>query len=604
MKRALISVSNKSNLEYFTQSLVDLNFKILTTGGTYTKLQNFTSNNNLIKIEDYTGQAEVLDGRVKTLHPKIHAGILARKDQFDELKKLKFDPIDLVVANLYPFESVISSQNTSFNEAIENIDIGGVTLLRAAAKNSERVLVLSDPNDYNEALENLIDGTTEEQLNFRKMCATKAFIRTCEYDASISEYLSNGVYKTRIYEKEHDLKYGLNPHQSKSAIYSVRYPNNRPIIKDERFLEKVFHLGGGKLYQYPPKIEVLNGTPSYINILDAHNAYSVVRDLSMTLKQPAAASFKHTSPAGVAVAIPLSKIEKEAYHIEDDKFMNDLSVAFVRARNGDAKSSFGDFIGLSEVVDEETAKLIKKEVSDGIIAPGYSPAAFSILSKKKKGNYVIMRGNMNENYLEEFRELNGIAISQTPNFYQFGYDDINIVTKNTKLYNGAERDLIIANVALKYSQSNSVAFASNGQIIGLGCGQQNRVDCIKIAGRKALVWQILQRERHQLYANANANTNSNAEGFDKLKRQDIINAEFDFADKLADKLADNIRLDFDISMASDGFFPFTDSIKVAHKFGVKVILQPGGSLADKRVIEECDKLNIPMACSGVRIFTH
>lgn len=593
MKRALFSVSNKRGVIGLAEYLTKFhNYNILSTGGTFKTLCGTDSLAGRIQnIGEYIDYPEILGGRVKTLHPKIHGGILAREDQLEEIQTLDIDPISIVVSNLYPFEAVVGDSKSTHKEIIENIDIGGVTLLRGAAKNSERVLVLSDPEDYETAMELMSSGNDKEMQEFREECASKAFLKTCEYDAAISDYLSKGKYKTRVYEKQVDLKYGTNPHQKNSSLFNIHYPRRMDTV-DEKYCG-----------QEKGALKILNGNPSYINLMDAMNAWGLVRDLDSVFQKPAAASFKHTSPAGAAIAIPLNYEESECYAISagsDLKNLNENCLAYVRARNGDPKSSFGDFIGLSRIVDEETANFIKMQVSDGIIAPGYTPEALEILSKKKKGNYLVL--SMQQNSIEmdnklEYREIGGIAISQTPNYYQFGFDDLKVVTQNKELSDAAKRDLLVANIALKYAQSNSIAFAKNGQIIGLGCGQQNRVDCVKLAGTKALVWDYRQNPVVRKYMEMLCSRN-------KFKPQEIVNEQYEYIDNAIKNGLPEILKGEDIALASDGFFPFTDNIEVAHSYGVKHIIQPGGSVADKKVIDMCNRLGIDMVCSGVRVFTH
>lgn len=306
----------------------------------------------------------MLGGRVKTLHPSVHAGILARDLASDEedLAQQNIQKVDYVVCNLYPFKDTINKINVTIAEAVEEIDIGGVTLLRAAAKNHSRVTILSDPQDYPSFLEELSSGGGVQETS-RKLYALKAFEHTADYDAAISEffrkkYAGDGAQQL-------SLRYGANPHQKPAQAY-------------------VMH---DKL-----PFKVLAGSPGYINLLDALNSWPLVKELKQSLGLPAAASFKHVSPAGAAVGVPLTDVEKAAYFVEDIKGIDDskLATAYARARGADRMSSFGDWIALSDEVDVPTATIISKEVSDGVIAPGYTPEALEILKKKKGGKYTIL----------------------------------------------------------------------------------------------------------------------------------------------------------------------------------------------------------------------
>lgn len=305
----------------------------------------------------------MLAGRVKTLHPAVHAGILARNLESDEkdLAEQNIDKVDYVVCNLYPFKDTIAKINVTIAEAVEEIDIGGVTLLRAAAKNHSRVTILSDPTDYPSFLEELRKGEVSEAC--RKLYALKAFEHTADYDAAIAEffrkrYAGDGVQQLT-------LRYGANPHQKPAQAFV-----------------KSGHL----------PFKVLNGSPGYINLLDALNSWPLVKELKEALDLPAAASFKHVSPAGAAVGIKLSEEEKKVCFVDDITALDEspLACAYARARGADRMSSFGDWIALSDTVDVVTAKIINREVSDGVIAPGYEPAALEILKKKKGGKYAIL----------------------------------------------------------------------------------------------------------------------------------------------------------------------------------------------------------------------
>lgn len=415
----------------------------------------------------------MLSGRVKTLHPAVHAGILARDLASDEkdLAEQNINKVDYVVCNLYPFKDTVAKVNATIPEAVEEIDIGGVTLIRAAAKNHERVTILSDPADYAEFLQELGKGEVTERS--RRLYALKAFEHTADYDAAISDffrkkYAGNG-------EQQVSLRYGANPHQKPACAFVTSR-------------------------QLPFK--VLCGAPGYINLLDALNAWPLVKELKLALGFPAAASFKHVSPAGAAIGVPLNSKERKVYMVDDieDLELSGLAQAYARARGADRMSSFGDMIALSDKVDLPTAKIISREISDGIIAPGYSEEALEILSKKKGGKYLVLQIDPHyEPQGTETRTVYGINLRQ-------GRSDVQISPSETfgsvitpkhapPLKESALRDLTVATIALKYTQSNSVCYALNGQVIGLGAGQQSRIHCTRLAGDKADNWWMRFHER-------------------------------------------------------------------------------------------------------------
>ena len=424
-------------------------------------------------VSAITKAPEILSGRVKTLHPTVHAGILARNLESDEkdLADQGIDKVDYVVCNLYPFKDTIAKVNVTIPEAVEEIDIGGVTLIRAAAKNHTRVTVLSDPNDYPGFLKELENGEITEKS--RQLYALKAFEQTADYDAAISDffrskYAGNGV-------QEIALRYGANPHQKPALAFA----------------------NGAKL-----PFKVLCGSPGYINLLDSLNAWPLVKELKKALNLPAAASFKHVSPAGAAVGVPLSEVERKVYMVDDIDGLESsaLAQAYARARGADRMSSFGDIIALSDVVDLPTAKIISREVSDGIIAPGYLPEALEVLRKKKAGKYLVLEVDSSyEPPATETRTVYGVSLRQGRNNVQINPKDTfnSIITpKNSPpLPESALRDLTVATVALKYTQSNSVCYALNGQVIGLGAGQQSRIHCTRLAGDKADNWWMRFHER-------------------------------------------------------------------------------------------------------------
>lgn len=391
--------------------------------------------------------------------------------------------------------------------------------------------------------------------------------------------------------KELALKYGCNPQQKPSKIY----------MSDGSDLP----------------IEVLNGTPGYINFLDAFNGWQLVKELKEATGLPAATSFKHVSPAGAAVGIELDDVMKKVYFVEDVENLSLLACAYARARGADRMSSYGDFIALSDVCDLATAKIIKKEFSDGIIAPGYEPEALELLKEKKKGKYAIIK--IDESYVPaptEHKEVFGVTFEQGRNDIKLDNSVVeNVVTKNKDIPDNAKRDLVISLITLKYTQSNSVCFVKDGQAIGIGAGQQSRVHCTRLAGDKADKWLLRQCPKVL-----------DLQFVDGIKRADRDNAienyiGAEYMDVLRDGAWENIfkvkpeifteeekrawldKMD-GVSLGSDAFFPFGDSIERGVKSGVKYVVQPGGSIRDDQVIDTCDKYGIAMAFNGIRLFHH
>ena len=391
--------------------------------------------------------------------------------------------------------------------------------------------------------------------------------------------------------KELELKYGCNPNQKPSRIY----------------------MENGEL-----PIQVLNGKPGYINFLDAFNGWQLVSELKKATGLPAATSFKHVSPAGAAVGLPLSDVERKIYWVDDmDMEFTPLANAYARARGADRMSSFGDFISLSDVCDKATAMIIKREVSDGVIAPGYTDEALEILKAKKKGNYNVIQ--IDPNYVPapiEHKEVVGITFEQGRN--ELVIDDHffdNVVTENKEIPDAAKRDLAIAMITLKYTQSNSVCYVKDGQAIGIGAGQQSRIHCTRLAGQKADNWWLRQSPKVL-----------GLQFLDKIGRADRDNAidlyiGEDYMDVLADGAWENIfkvkpevftaeekrawlDKNTNVALGSDAFFPFGDNIERAHRSGVAYVAQPGGSIRDDNVIETCNKYNMAMAFTGIRLFHH
>lgn len=391
--------------------------------------------------------------------------------------------------------------------------------------------------------------------------------------------------------KEMELKYGCNPNQKPSKVYMA---------------------DGSDL-----PITVLCGKPGYINLLDAMNGWQLVKELKKATGLPAATSFKHVSPAGAAVGLPLSSTLKKIYFVDETIELTPLANAYARARGADRMSSFGDFIALSDECDKATALLIKKEVSDGVIAPAYSDEALEILKSKKNGNYNVIQ--IDESYVPapvETKQVFGITFEQGRNELDINTELLkNVVTDNKNMTDAQKRDLMISLITLKYTQSNSVCYVKDGQAIGIGAGQQSRIHCTRLAGNKADIWWL--RQAPQVLA---------LDFVDGIKRADRDNAiDVYISDEYMDVLADGVwektfktkppvftkeeqkewlSKNTDVALGSDAFFPFGDNIERAHKSGVTVIAQPGGSIRDDNVIETCNKYGIAMSFTGIRLFHH
>lgn len=493
----------------------------------------------------------MLGGRVKTLHPAVHAGILSRTIESDvaDMSRLNYNFIQYVVCNLYPFSATISKENTTLADAIENIDIGGVTLLRAAAKNHERVTIVCDPNDYSKVL-NEIKEFGDTQLSTRQQLALKAFTHTAEYDSVISDYFRKNFSSGK---SQINLRYGMNPHQKPAQLFTT-------------------------LEELP--LKVLNSAPGFINLCDALNAWQLVKELKISLNTPAAASFKHVSPSGASVGIKMSREEASVCMVEDlYDSLTPIAIAYARARGADRMSSFGDFIALSDKCDAITAKIISREVSDGIIAPAYDDEAFEILKKKKGGNYCILQ--IDPDYVPndiEKRTLFGLQMEQKRNDALINEKIFtNVVSKNKELSSDALRDLIVAQIALKYTQSNSVCYAKNGQVIGIGAGQQSRIHCTRLAGEKANIWWLRHHPRvlsmkfkqgvkRADISNVIDNFVNGTIGQDMPIKQFESMFESENVPKLlsADERSEWIKKLENVCLASDAFFPFRDNIDRAN----------------------------------------
>ncbi|MDD2923034.1 MAG: phosphoribosylaminoimidazolecarboxamide formyltransferase [Anaerolineales bacterium] len=384
------------------------------------------------------------------------------------------------------------------------------------------------------------------------------------------------------------LRYGTNPQQSPARVF----------MRD------------GDL-----PITVLNGSPGYINLLDALNAWQLVRELKNATGLPAATSFKHVSPSGAAVATPLSDVLRKIYFV-DDLDLSPLAVAYARARGVDRMSSFGDFIALSDTVDVPTAKLIAREVSDGVVAPAYESAALEILKKKKQGKYAVVQiDSTYEPALTETRDVFGVTFEQQRHDRALTRADFtNIVTQKKDLPESAIRDMLIAWIALKYTQSNSVCYVTDGQVIGVGAGQQSRVHCVRLAGTKADLWRLRQHPKIlSLPFKADIKRPDRDNAIDQFLQPDVTDAEkknwANVFTEVPNQLTPEERRAWldgmtDVTLGSDAFFPFRDSIDRAVKSGVKYVFEPGGSNRDEDVIAACDEYGMTMAFTGVRLFHH
>ena len=508
IKRSIISVFNKQNLNKLVPFLEENNYIIYSTGGTMKEILKYIKDETkVVSISDYTESPEICDGRIKTLHPKIFGGLLGlrtNESHLSDIMKMKAIYFDLVVVNLYPFEEVLKNNPENEDILLENIDIGGHTLLRAASKNYKFINVLSDPSQYNDFI---LNKTNKKNL------ARYAMSKIMKYDIAINNWfnIENNETVGVSYDKVRPMKYGLNPYMKPSNIYK-------------------------KTDQSVP-FEVLNGNPGYINLLDVQYSIRLVTEVKSQLNIDCCASFKHNSPAGVAIGFTPSTI-------------------FKNARNIDPKSSFGDIIGYSGVVNKNMALLLKKCVSDGIVAFDYTSEALSILKQKKKGNYLILKQEKIHNGIE-FRDVNGVTLTQPTN------DSILSKQKLLDVPTNIQNDMILGYITLKYTQSNCVCYVYEGKVIGIGSGQQNRVDCVRLAGEKAKLWF-----NNNLFMPSHL-----------LKIKNLV-------------------------LVSDAFFPFADNIEVAAEYKVQYILQPGGSIRDQEVKDACNKYNIKMICSGQRVFTH
>uniref|UniRef100_A0A3Q2YG65 Bifunctional purine biosynthesis protein ATIC n=2 Tax=Hippocampus comes TaxID=109280 RepID=A0A3Q2YG65_HIPCM len=581
-------VSDKSGLLEFAKRLVDVGLGLVASGGTAKALRD--AGLTVRDVSDLTGHPEMLGGRVKTLHPAVHGGILARKMASDtaDMDKMGYSLVRVVVCNLYPFVKTVSNPDVKVEDAVEQIDIGGVTLLRAAAKNHARVTIVCDPADYSlVATEMESSEDKDTTVETRRTLALKAFTHTAQYDDAISDYF-RGQYGRGV--SQLPLRYGMNPHQAPAQLYT--------------------------LHAALP-LKVVNGSPGFINLCDALNAWQLVRELRSTIGVAAAASFKHVSPAGAAVGVPLTEEEAKVCMVHDMfKDLSPLATAYARARGSDRMSSFGDFIAVSDVCDVPTAKIISREVSDGIIAPGYDEEALRILSKKKNGNYCVLQ--MDPNYEPddtEVRVLFGLYLKQKRNSAVINQEFFGNVVSKGSLSEAAVRDLTVATIAVKYTQSNSVCYAKDGQVIGIGAGQQSRIHCTRLAGDKADNWWLRHHPRvlsmkfrsgvkRAEMANAIDQyvTDTIGEGPDLA----VWKAMYEEVPELLSEVEKKSWISSlqAVAVSSDAFFPFRDNIDRAKRSGVEYIAAPSGSAADQVVINACNEQGITLVHTNRRLFHH
>lgn len=510
VKRALISVSDKEGIVDFAKGLYRLKVEILSTGGTASLLKK--NKIPVTLISEYTGQEEILDGRVKTLHPKIFGGILSErsnKKHMDTVKEQGIELIDMVVINLYPFEDTIKDEKVKLNEAIENIDIGGPSLIRAASKNYQDVAIITDKNDYKIVLEELKKGKVSDETKQRLM--VKAFEHTARYDSIINNYFQTNFYPDEFPEnvnltlkKVQELRYGENPYQ-KGAFYK------EPFIKDA-CVSNAVQLHGKEL--------------SYNNILDINDAYELVKDF----KEPAAAVIKHTNPCGVA----------SARTIED---------AYKKAHETDPLSAFGSIVALNRNCNMDVAKIMKELFIEVVVCPKFEKNALNLL-KQKKNIRLLETDDVNKtDYGYDMKKMVGGMLLQTRNFPNLEKKDLKIVSN--RIPSDDELDsLMFAFKVCKHVKSNSIVYCKDNVTVGIGAGQMSRVDAVKIATIKS---------------------NGKSKG---------------------------------AVMASDAYFPFRDGIDEAAKAGVTAIIQPGGSIRDKEVIDAVNEHAMAMVFTGIRLFKH
>jgi phosphoribosylaminoimidazolecarboxamide formyltransferase/IMP cyclohydrolase len=594
MKTALISVYDNTNIVLIANYLLKNNYQILSTSNTYHKLvSKFEGDPDIISnIRDVSSYIN---------HPTIYNGILADRNSKENLDKFEIQPIDIVIVNLYPFKELSNNPRHSGEYIIENIDINGHTLIRAAAKNYKNVLVITNPNDYNDVINNL----SNFKITNRKIYANKAFNYITIYDSYISNYFQTSHEITHgtnicpdvlvsVYEKQKQLKYSINSqhHLVNSALYKNISLNN-----------------------YQP-FTILNGHPEYINILDAVYSWNLVDELSKILGLHAVASFKNNNPVGVAVYSPLNEKMRRIYNLDINQQLSNISIALIKARNVNPTCSNGDFIAISGTVHIETAKLISQEMSNGIIAYDYSNEAYEILKSKNNGNYIILKAAGFPGNHREVKELHGVVLVKEKNRQITGYHHLNNVVTANELSSAAKIDLIIANTTLKYTQSNSIVYAIDGQSIGICAGQQSCIDGIKLGKRKVEMWYLRQHPKcislyEKFCKEIDSHTKINAilryiEG--DFTTQEYQNWSKLFTEKI-DVLTQQEKRDFlktlnNVSLASNEHIPHRDSIDVSSQIGVKYILQPGKSEINDEIIEVANEYGIGMVLTGQNMYLH
>ena len=525
IRRALLSVSDKTGLIDLARALTGYGVELISTGGTRKALAE--AGLPVRDISEVTGFPEILDGRVKTLHPRVHAGILAVRDNAQHmavLQEQKIAPIDLVVCNLYPFEATLARQGSSHEDIVENIDIGGPSMVRAAAKNYHDVAIVTDPGQYAAILEELAAGKGALSLATRERLAGAAFQRTAAYDRAIGEYFSGRLkapgprldfppFLNLSFQRRQELRYGENPHQ-----------------------QAAFYTEPGCRHACVAAAVVLHGKElSYNNILDLDSAFNLVREFT----EPAAAVIKHNNPCGAAVAARLAD-------------------AFQRAYEGDPQSAFGGVLGFNQPLDEATATLITEpnRFIECIIAPGYSDAAFELLTTRPswKKNVRLLRTpppaeTDRESRSLDFRRVDGGLLAQTRDLPGDDFARAKVVTKRRPT-DKELADLRFAWLVAKHVKSNAIVLARENMVVGVGAGQMSRVDAVHLAARKA-----------------------------------------------GERVKNSV-------LASDAFFPFRDNVDEAARAGVAAIVQPGGSMRDQDSIAACDEHGLAMVFTGIRHFRH
>jgi phosphoribosylaminoimidazolecarboxamide formyltransferase/IMP cyclohydrolase len=518
IQRALISVSNKTGLSELSQYLHDMGVQLLSTGGT----ANFLRERKIpvTDVSEYTGFPEIMDGRVKTLHPKVHGGLLALRDHANHLAQMKaqgIQPIDMVVVNLYPFRETAAREGVTYPEVIEQIDIGGPSMIRSAAKNHAFVAVVTDPHDYGTILEEMRTNSGALSDGTRFMLAQKAFAATASYDSAIATYFSERAWTPEgaqkqpeilpltemlSLEKITDLRYGENPHQ-RAGLY-------------RKTAEPAFGVAGAQF---------LHGKElSYNNLLDSDAAWNLILEFD----RPAAAVIKHTNPCGVA---------------QSDTVVD----AYTLARDSDPISAFGSVVAINRTVDVDTANEINKTFVEVVLAPDFASDALEILEQKK--NIRLLRVGSNAPISLQHRQISGGFLVQDKDMYSIHPEELKVVTKRAPTKEELEA-LLFGWRVVKHVKSNAIVFSNASRMLGIGCGQTSRVDAVKWGAQKATL---------PLHG---------------------------------------------CTLASDAFFPFPDGLLVAASYGVRAVIQPGGSMRDADVIDAANDQDIAMVFTGIRHFKH